>query len=97
MLPRLSELTDMKKRFVEDMKKDRRMAEAEIMQGTWYTKRLWNLYKKELIEQSINWQVLMKAFGRCSWDFVEWVEGTKGWDETLSCFEDNIKKILKVA
>lgn len=95
MLPYFTEPTEVKKRFEEDMKNNRRMTEANITQGTWFTKPLWDLCKKELIEQGISWQNLMKAFGRSSWYFVEWVEGKKSWDEALSSLKENIREIKK--
>lgn len=95
-LPRPPEPQSLKETWRTELRYNRKLALANIKQGTWFTKPYWDNYKEMLKAQGITWQNLMEAYGLCQYKFIEWVEGKESWDNVISFLEEQLNAILRV-
>jgi len=94
-IPQPEEPTHLRKRWKEELQRNRKIALASIKQGTWFTKPYWDTYKDVLKAQGVTWQDLMEAFGLCQYKFIEWIEGRESWDKVISYLEEQLNAVIR--
>lgn len=78
------------------LKENPNLAVAAIKQGTWFTKPYWDSFRGELKKKGVSWQILMKAFSICRYNFLRWIEGDESWDNVLNALEGCITEMVEL-
>lgn len=95
-IPSFPEPQDSKEMWRRMLQENRRLALANIKQGTWFTKPYWDSNRDVLKAQGITWQDLMEAYKLSQYKVIEWIEGKESWENVISFFKDQLNTIARI-